>query len=232
MKFKNFQLRDYEHFYSNLHTLPYWVSKTKEEFDNSYLNRDKSFIVLKKLLIFQYHNESFDNEYNIIDNKWKPVVYEEVKNLMIFLDRKRGKQNTNYYLSQPNAGKTLFLNLISEYLISSGEMSHWNRNNNFPLQMCGNARVIFWNEPNYESSVERNLLKLLGGDSLNASKKNVDDVVIANTPMFVSSNTDIFPSKPEFIVRIKYIHWKSCPYLARISGFKLHPLCLLIILQP
>lgn len=90
--------------------------------------------------------------------------------------------------------------------------------------MCGYVICIFWNEPNYEESVERNLLKLLGGDSLNASQKNQSDVNISSCPLIITSNQTIFPNLPEFNVRIKYHYWRSCSLLKSISGKKLHPL--------
>lgn len=109
------------------------------------------------------------------------------------LDKKRNKKNTDVYVSAPNAGKTLSMDLIRDYFINCGQMLNWNRNSSFPLQTCGFTRVIFWNEPNYETSVERNLLKLLRGDSLNASIKNQMDVNITRTPIFVISNNYPFP---------------------------------------
>lgn len=72
--------------------------------------------------------------------------------------------------------------------------------------------------------MERNLLKLLGGDSLNASIKNQMDVNISKTPVLVTSNTYPFPNSKEFEYRIVKHTWKSAPFLKIISGKKFHPL--------
>ena len=159
-----------------------------------------------------------------VDFDWKPTMYAYVRELIEFIDKKRGKMNTDVYISPPCAGKTLFMDLIRDYLINCGQMSNWNRNSNFPLQTCGYTRVIFWNEPNYEISVESNLLKLLGGDSLNASVKNQNDVNIEKTPVFVTSNKDPFPHSPEFNYRLRRHEWRAAPFLKVCGGKKLHPL--------
>lgn len=224
LKFYNMYLRDYKRFYEELNELPYWDSHNRESFDNVYMSLSMSKKYIRKLLIWQYHPESMDSEYNIIDNEWKPAVYSYVLDLMNFIDRKRGKRNTDVYISPPNAGKTLFFDAIRDFLINCGQMTNWNRNSTFPLQMCGYTRIIFWNEPNYEMSVERNLLKLLGGDSLNVNVKNMPDAVISKTPIIVTSNVNPFPNTPEFMYRVQKYIWKAAPFLIRTKGKKFHPL--------
>lgn len=226
LRFYNMQLRDYKKFYEELTEMPYWDSHNRESFDNTYMSLSMSKKYLKLLLIWQFSNSSMDSNFNIIDDKWKQPVYNYILNLMHFLDRKRGKQNTDCIISPPNAGKTLFMDLIRDYFINCGQMTNWNRNSNFPLQMCGYTRIIFWNEPNYELSVERNLLKLLGGDSINISVKNQPDAIVTKTPVFVTSNNNPFPNSPEFMYRIKYYHWVAAPFLIKTNGKKFHPLSL------
>ncbi len=226
--FYNMQLRDYKDFYENLTILPYWDTSTRDQFHQKYLSLELSKKFLYKLLIWQTNERDImtDEENGIVDveKDWKPKFYAYVKNLIQLLDKKRGKLNTDLYVSPSCAGKTLFMDLIRDYLINCGQMLNWNRNSNFPLQMCGNTRVIFWNEPNYELSVEKNLLKLLGGDSLNAQVKNQMDVNIEKTPVFVTSNVYPFPKSPEFNYRIQYYQWKAAPFLKKVNGKKLHPL--------
>lgn len=226
LKFYNMQLRDYKKFYEELTDMPYWDSHNRESFDNVYMSLSMSKKYLKLLLIWQFCNESMDSSYNIINDKWKQPVYHYVSTLMNFLDRKRGKKNTDCIISPPNAGKTLFFDLIRDYFINCGQMTNWNRNSSFPLQMCGYTRIIFWNEPNYETSVERNLLKLLGGDSININVKNQNDAIVTKTPIFVSSNYNPFPNSPEFLYRVKYYKWVAAPFLINTNGKKFHPLAL------
>ena len=227
-KFCNMALRDYKRYYETLTVLPYWDTSTRENFDKKYMSLKDSKKWLMKLLIYQ-NNESaamLNVEKGIVNTEynWQPNVWSYVKDLIALLDKSRHKKNTDVYISPPNAGKTLFMDLIRDYLINCGQMSNWNRNSNFPLQTCGYTRAIFWNEPNYEQSVERNLLKLLGGDSLNAAIKNQMDVNIEKTPVFVTSNNYPFPNAPEFEYRIQRYNWKSAPFLIYIKGKKFHPL--------
>lgn len=224
LKFYTMRLRDYRRHYEMLTTLPYWDTSTREEFDNKYLSLQVSKRFVLKLLIWQYAPESMDDKFQVINDEWKKYVFAYLQDLIMLLDKRRHKRNTDVYVSPPNAGKTLFMDLIRDYFINCGQMLNWNRNSSFPLQTCGFTRVIFWNEPNYESSVERNLLKLLGGDSLNASIKNQMDVNITKTPIFVTSNTYPFPKSKEFEYRIKSYIWKSADFLKHINGKKFHPL--------
>lgn len=225
LKFLNMNMCDYRRFYESIDSMPYWDTNNREEFESKYLDLLESKKMLLKLLIWQYADEHMDKTtFDVLNNDWKSKVFAYVKDLIMLLDKKRHKLNTDVYLSPPNAGKTLFCDMIRDYMVNCGQMSHWNRNSSFPLQTCGYTRLIFWNEPNYETSVERNLLKLLGGDSYNAAIKNQMDVNISKTPFIVTSNNDPFPHKPEFEYRCKYHYWKSFPHLLKINGKKLHPL--------
>lgn len=223
LKFLNMRLRDYRAFYENMAEMPYWDTSTREEFETKYLHIKFSKSITMKLLIYQCHPNSLDSKFNVINNDWKPSVYNYIKDLLLLLDKKRNKENTDVYLSAPNAGKTLFFDMVRDYFVNCGQMSNWNRNSNFPLQTCGYTRVIFWNEPNYEHAVERNLLKLLGGDSYNAAQKNQMDVNISKTPFIVTANNMPFPNKPEFQYRMKIYHWNSASFLKETNGKKLHP---------
>ena len=226
LKFYNMRLRDYRNFYENLMQQPYWDTSTREEFYQKYMSIEMSKKYCLKLLILQCCPDgTIDDEGKIITNyDWKKDVWSYVNDLILLLDKERHKKNTDVYVSPPNAGKTLFFDMVRDYFINCGQMLNWNRNSSFPLQTCGFTRVIFWNEPNYETSVERNLLKLLGGDSLNAAIKNQMDVNISKTPMIVTSNNYPFPTSKEFEYRIKKYYWKAAPFLINVKGKKFHPL--------
>lgn len=226
LKFYNMRLRDYRHFYENLIQQPYWDTSTREEFYQKYMTIEMSKKYCLKLLILQCCPEgTIDDDGKVKHNyDWKKDVWQYVNDLILLLDKERHKKNTDVYVSPPNAGKTLFFDMVRDYFINCGQMLNWNRNSNFPLQTCGFTRVIFWNEPNYETSVERNLLKLLGGDSLNAAIKNQMDVNISKTPVIVTSNNYPFPTSKEFEYRIKKYYWKSAPFLINVKGKKFHPL--------
>ncbi|QXD38629.1 putative protein 1 [Linvill Road virus] len=232
LQFVNKRIRDYKFFYNSKITQPHWESLSPDEFSTRYLSRKDSLSYMKYLLINHYHPSSINydsktSEIFILDNQWEVNVYGYVRNLISFLDRQRDKRNTDCYISPPNAGKTLFFDCVRDFFINTGTMSHWNRSNSFPLQMCGDVRLIFWNEPNYETSVERTLLRLLGGDALNAAQKNQNDTNISKVPVIVTANHNPFPKSDEFKVRIQYHFWRTCSLLKNISGKKFHPLAFL-----
>lgn len=235
-KFANYKLRDFVNFYNTLTEHPHWDSHNLDDFHHNYLTVDETIEWIYKLISFQYAREYITDggEFRVTDDDhgpWMEQFYAFFKSFLLFLDKANGKKNTWYIKSSSNAGKTLFTNFVREFLIHVGQMSNWNRQQNFPLQTCNNVRLIIWNEPNYEESVERNLLKLLGGDSLNANIKHKDDVDIKKVPMLITSNEYIFPKKDEFKNRIEYHQWETCPMLEQIVGKKFHPLAMIKIIQ-
>lgn len=232
LQFVNKLIRDYKYFYNSKIVQPHWDSLSPSDFQSKYLERKHSLDYMQYLLINHYHPSSIQydektSKITILDSQWEAPVYTYVRELCYFLDKKRDKLNTDCYISPPNAGKTLFFDCVRDFFVNTGTMSHWNRSNSFPLQMCGDVRLIFWNEPNYEASVERTLLRLLGGDSLNAAQKNQNDTNIAKVPVIVTSNNNPFPKTQEFKVRVKYHYWRSCALLKNITGKKFHPLAFL-----
>lgn len=218
------KLRDYKKFYQNEYLTPHWGVNNMDNFYDFYETRENSRKMVKRLLIFQFSPDSVSDTYAVIDNNWKQPVYTYIRSLIALLDKKRKKLNTDLYTGGTSSGKSLFFKMVADYLVSTGEMSTWNRNVGFPLQMCGNVKLIIWNEANYSSDVERNVLKLLGGDCLNAQVKFKDDKMLEGIPVVVCSNQTPFPSLPEFRSRIVHYSWNTAPFLDNLEGRKLHPM--------
>lgn len=224
------ELRDFKKHYMK-YTECIWGASSRDNIKSRYLDLDESHLLLKKMMIYQYHSSSMDDEFAVINKDWKFTVYTKIKYIMEFLDKRHGKKNCWYIISSPNAGKTLFADLIRDYLISSGIIGIWNRENSFPLMNCVGSRIILWNEPNFDSGAHSDMLKLFGGDQLNCKVKHQPDGYIEYTPVICTSNYDLFPKKPEFIERIVKETWQSAPFLIDVKDKRLHPLSLGLLFE-
>ena len=203
-----------------------WGSYIDKNFNIKYMSLEKSYILLRRLLIWQYAQQYIDEKTFVVNNDlWKHDVFTFVKLLMSILNTE-GKTNTLYLLSTPNAGKTLFYDLLSDYFICPAHMKHWNKTNAFPIEELASGRIVFWNEPSYESSAEPELLKLLGGEKISVNVKFKSAKTIGSLPVFISSNERKFPTLPQFEIRIVYNTWRSAPFLQPIGTQRLHPLSL------
>lgn len=223
----NYSLTDFHKMYSGQeedHFL--FGSLNQKSFWDHYYSVAESTIWLKKLLIFQYARSSMNDDYIVQDKNWKGEVYDFVRLLMNVLNRKNGKKNTIYFLSQPNAGKTFFMDCIADYFLSVGHLKVWNRTSGFPLEELDGARVAFWNEPNFDSGNIEEMLKLLGGDKLSAAIKFQRSATISNLPVLVTSNYAKFPKTDEFNQRIIYQNWSSCNMLKPVGKKRIHPYAL------
>lgn len=128
---------------------------------------------------------------------------------MMFLAGETGKKKTLYLKSDPNSAKSLFVDSLCDYLIQLGNMKTWNRNNSFPIEELGGCRIAIWNEPSYESTVEPELLKLLGGDKISISTKYKRSKAERQIPVICSSNFYKFPQTDAFNQRIRYDVWMT-----------------------
>lgn len=226
MKFSKMSLKEFKNFYQERldNDQPcLWSAPNINEFDNMYFDLDTSVYKALQLLIFQYHGSTAN--YEIPDNDlWKNTVFTYIKELILFLDKKSGKNNCQYYISPSCSGKTFFFDMIKDYLLLHGNMSNWNRNSQFPLQMCVDKKIIFWNEPNCEEAALEDLKKVLGGEYYAANIKNRMHTEIRRTPVIITANHRIFPNKPEWECRISYHTWDHAPFLLDNGSKRLHPM--------
>lgn len=202
-----------------------WSCYQKKRFWDTYLPLKDSFYLIKKLLIWQYYPSSMNDKFFVGDTNWKPSVFGFVKWLIQFLDGQTGKKNCLYLKSDPNSGKTLFLDCVFDYMLQVGNMKNWNRHGGaFAIEELANARVAFWNEPSFESSVEPELLKLLGGDRISVPQKYKKAKSARQIPIIVSSNEFKFPQRENFNVRIRYDIWRPAQFLEPVGKKRLHPM--------
>jgi hypothetical protein len=212
---KNFKAH-YKSFLNKVY--PVWSAYNARRFSNHYLDREESLELIHELFNHNYPDES--------------AKYAHLTFLFNMLNRKTGKKNTLYVVSDPNAFKTTFFDAIADFFLSTGNMKNWNKLNAFPIEELYGARIAFWNEPSYDVGVEDELLKLLGGDRISANIKYKSAKMILTVPLVVTSNSYKFPSKQSFTERVTRWEWKPFPQGKFIGNRRLHPMAILdLILQ-
>lgn len=205
-----------------------WSARSASEFDSLYFDVRTSVKKALQLLIWQYSPSSMDENYRVIDHQWKINVYKYLKSLISLLNQTVGKTNSHYYLSGPCSGKTFFFDAIKDFFLNTGNMTNFNKNCQFPMQMCVDVRVIFWNEPNIEPSAVEDLKKILGGEYYTANVKCKDHQVIKPTPVIITGNFPCIFDRKDMALnhRIKYYTWRKAPFLEHNGAKRLHPLCI------
>lgn len=222
VKISNFCLKDFELFYINKN--PIWSSYSLESFSDYYFDLDTSIYKAVQLLIYQFCPQYLNEEFEIMDTDlYKPFICNYLRNLFSLIDKKSGKVNSHYYISPPCSGKTFFFDAFRDYFLNTGNMSNFNRNSQFPLQMCVDVRIIFWNEPNAEPAAMEDLKKILGGEFYSANRKNRDHCEIKRTPVIITANNRILPDNDAFRSRVIYYEWKTAPFLKDNKNKRLHP---------
>lgn len=230
LKFKDYKIRDYIEFYTSRSIRPLFNCTSAEYTIDNYFNLKDSVLKIKQLLIFQIMDQ-LDSDYTWDENLDITPVYDYIRQLVLLFDGKRGKCNTDYIVSPSCSGKTFFFDCWKDFLLSYGNMTNWNKNHQFPLQMCVDKRIIFWNEPNCEPAAYEDLKKVLAGESYSANRKNRDHVEIEKTPVIITANHRIFPNTEVFNCRIKYHVWRTAPFLRNNGARKLYPLALVRLIQ-
>jgi len=234
--FQFFTIGNYVEYYKTtkfLNNLPIWHCYNHEYFNKVYMNEIETDIYLKKLLIWQWcGTKYFNEEYETINDDWKEEFYGQVKMLIKWLNCSAGKKNTWYIESPPNAGKSMFTDLICDFLLNTGSITNWNKHHSFPLQMCDRVRLMVWNEPNFESSALDDLKKLTAGDLLSFNVKNRNHSQIQAIPLLITANRYIFPKDRIFNTRIYKETWQSAPFLQDIKdGKRFYPLSLITLFK-
>lgn len=235
LKFSHMTLNDYINFYQQKidnNITPLFAAISHETFNDYYFTEKQSQNKVMQLLIFQLAPGSLDSDFYIENDNWMATVFLWLKDFLLFLDKRSGKNNCYYFLSSSCSGKTFFMDMIKDYFLNTGNMSNWNRYSQFPLQMCADKRVIFWNEPNCEPSAFEDLKKVLGGEFFSANIKNKDHCEIKRTPIIITGNPPyIFPKEEAFAVRIKNLTWNTAPFLKDNGSMKLHPYTLNFLIK-
>ena len=170
---------------------------------NHYLNLADSIKFVEELLNFQYPGE----------------VKEFITRLYNICERILPKRNSMFIMGKPNSGKTWFFDMVSGFYLNIGNVKNVVRGQNFPFNDCVNRRILIWNEPSICPSGFDSVKMLAGGDPCPAAVKYQGDSTITRTPLFFTSNKDIFPKVEVWNSRMFYEHWKPCSILKEVVGY-------------
>ncbi|QBO56618.1 putative NS1 protein [Tetranychus urticae-associated ambidensovirus] len=176
-----------------------------------YLSVAESMDAIEKLLLFQY------GDFN--------GVKDFIITLFNICERKYPKLNSIYVEGPANSGKSWFFYMVAAFYINVGHVKNFVRGQNFPLNDCGNRRILIWNEPSIMPSAYDTVKMLTGGDPCPAAVKYQNDATISKTPVIFTANNKVFNfSDSIWSSRIKYYHWNACDLLRDIDRYP-HPLC-------
>lgn len=182
-------------------------------FDEHYFTSRESFEIIKELLSFQCSD-----------------VYQFVKDLYNWLERKTNKKNCFSIVSPPNAGKNYFFDAVIHLMCNNGQIANFNKHISFPLMDCVNRRILVWNEPHCETSAYEDIKLLFGGDSMKVRVKYKDDACVERTPVLLLANYELFPKDEAFNTRMFRYYWKPFPLLKKYKKY-LNPFAIIKLFQ-
>lgn len=250
LKFFNMSLRGYMDFYekrlSVAASLPHWSSTSLEMFKREYMSLSKSKLILYRLLIFQCVDDHEKYTYvpgdeihvefrqNIDDNleiyNWHESVFSFVRNLILLLDKRRGAKNCDLYIGSSNSGVNMFVNLITDFMISFGNINSW-KSSTFPMYNCRYPRLLLFDEPEFLSSTLPQLHKLLSGqafDTILMRDNHPEAVRILRTPVIITSQYEQVKLKniPLLKDHITRHVWKDASHIINddVLYKRLHPM--------
>lgn len=207
----SYSIHDFHSLYSQPN-VKFYFSAGHNNFDAYYYNVEDSLDILIELLNDQFHND-------------EECITKFITDLFNVLERRLPKLNSFLIHSNPSAGKNFFFDCIKDYYLNIGKLQNANRYNAFAFQDAPFRRVIFWNEPNYESSKIETLKEFLGGDTTNTPVKYKGEGVIFRTPILLATNNTLsIMNNPAFSDRLVIYRWHSCPILKKYTK-KPNPLC-------
>lgn len=181
--------------------------------DAYYYSVEDSLDILLALLNDQYHND-------------EECIVKFVTSLFNVCERVIPKLNALIIKSPPSAGKSFFLECVKDFYLNYGKLQNCNKYNNFATQDAANRRIIFWNEPNYESWAVEKLKEFLGGDTTNTPVKYKTEGIVFRTPVLMATNRNLsILNDKAFDDRLVKHYWHPCPMLKRYNK-KPNPLCI------
>lgn len=190
-----------------------------KEFSETYYELDRSTEILNELLLFQ-----FDEDAEIVANF--------LQTLKAIVDREIPKLNTLILYGPPSSGKNYFIDTLLNVCMNVAQFgSIINRHNRFAYQEAENRRLIYWNEPNYESAELEQLKTICGGDNYTVQVKCKGDASIWGTPVIVTTNNRLsIMTDKAFQDRVRSYTWKTAKFL-KDYHLKPNPLAFFEILK-
>lgn len=213
-RFTGFTLKDFLYHYNDKHCIPKFRA-INMPYDELYYDIATSISIIEKLLMYQFNDDNVAIDYFL-------------RSIYNVLERRIPKLNTIIFHGDKSAGKSYFIDCITNYLLCSGEINTpLNKYGQFALMDCSGKRVIVWDEPNYEKCKVEELKKLLGGGQLKVQTKFKNDQVVNRTPIFITTNNhlSIFDDI-NFSDRLRVFRWRSCDFLKEYEKYP-NPLCVM-----
>lgn len=208
-KYSDASLADIIQLYHNAEKV-YYACPPNMAMSDYYYSGEESERILYQHLLYQYNN--------------KEAVRRFMWDILMICERRYPKRNTVQILGEPNSGKNFCFDALIHYFCNFGQVGNFNRFSTFPLMECVNRRILFWNEPNAESSSHDTLKMLFEGTQLPVKVKFREDAVVPGTPLFILTNKDIFPNDAAFNSRMIRYKWRPNPGLKEYTK-KLLPTC-------
>lgn len=238
MTFRDMTLKERIDFYENTEFVyghPLFAAKSIESFDKLYLKLSVSYNYLVVWIAFQLGLVQVDSKTNPLDirlsvDDWHKIALF-VKELTDWLQANLDRRYTYCLYGASQSGKTLFADCIADFICSYGVMHDMNRNNNFPMQMCVDKHLYYWNEPNYEDAKLEELKKILGGDKHTLTAKYKNDRTSEGNRVLITANHRPFPNQTIFNSRIIYKQVSTCNILAQVNGKRYHPFALIKLIN-
>jgi hypothetical protein len=170
-------IADYQKFYSTPGINVLWSAHNQDHFESYYYNYEESVQITKDFLNFQFDND-------------EAIVSQFCTELYNILERKVRKRNCMTVVSEHTAGKNFFFDSIFDYYMNTGMVQNMNKYSQFPFMNILDARLGFWNEPNYEPKNIEELKNLFEGKPFPGSVKFQDHAPIRACPIIVMSNRE------------------------------------------
>lgn len=212
---------------------PLWAATNEESFNRMYMSVGESYNILTVWILYQFYNFPVTDELEheeLNESNWLQVA-EFIKELCLWFDGKHDRRYTYALIGQTKGGKTMFADVVMDLKINVGVMGNYNRNSSFPLNMCANKSMYYWNEPEIEPCALEEIKKIAGGDKHTVAVKHKNNRTQAQVQLLITANKHPFPRTEVFNSRCIYKTIQSAPFLKRCNGKRYHPLGLIKLIR-
>lgn len=206
---------------------PMWAANSVNSFDRMYMSVEQSYNMLILWILYQFNNFPVDEnmEYrDPIDEAQWSFLAQFIKEFAMWFNGEADRRYTYCLIGQTKGGKTMFADVIMDLKINVGVMGNYNRNTSFPLNMCANKSMYYWNEPEIEPGALEEIKKIAGGDKHTVAVKHKNNRTQAQIQLLITANKYPFPRTEVFNSRCIYKCVRGAPFLLKANGKRYHPL--------
>lgn len=212
---------------------PLWAARSKQQFNKMYMAVTKSYNILVLWIAYQFAGiespESIDNVTLTVE-QWHNIACF-VKEVCQWMNGEIDRKYTMLFKGPSMSGKSMFADLLMDIKINVGVMGHYNKNSSFPLNMCVNKSMYYWNEPNIEPDALQELKKITGGDRHSVDAKYKNSRTQAMVQVLITGNYRPFPNDTVYTSRIIEKTCKPMQLLAKANGQRYHPMAFIKLIR-